>query len=267
MGEAICCLKAFRLLRPSWALNDYINNMNFNGIISLLLACIEFLLLFNLLVFIEKNKINIIALLMITLLASYQFMEFLMCQIGLQDSFYPFLAFVIISFLPPLNLLLTLKLTYDIKLNLLVSLIFVPAIAFIIYYIFVIPQFAVVKCTVLYASYHYPLGDLYGTFYYLPILFSIVILLFFIPKAEDKKKKLIAKFLLFGAVFISLPTAVGFILKFSNNYWILSSIESIMCKFAFVYAIVLSFVCLYNSPFNDERNYFKYLFNNKQRNS
>jgi len=59
--------------------------MNFNGIMSLLLACIEFLLLFNLLVFIEKNRINIIAMLMIALLAAYQSMEFLMCRVGLQD--------------------------------------------------------------------------------------------------------------------------------------------------------------------------------------
>lgn len=243
------------------------NTFNWNGIISLLLACIEFLLLFNLLVFVKRDKLNTIVFIMIFLLASYQFMEFLMCQIGLQNSFYPFLAFVIISFLPPLNLLLILNLTNDIKLNLILSLIFIPAIAFIIYYILVIPKFVVVKCTVLYASYHYPLGDLYGTFYYLPILFSIIILLWFIPKAVDKKKKLIAKLLLFGAVFISLPTIAGFILKFSNNYWILSSIESIMCKFAFVYAIILGFICLYNSPYNDERNYFKYLFNNKQRNS
>ncbi len=85
--------------------------MNWNGIVSLLIACIEFLLLFNLLVFIEKNKVNIIAMLMITLLAVYQTMEFLMCQVGLQNSIYPYIAFVVIGFLPPLNLLLALTLT------------------------------------------------------------------------------------------------------------------------------------------------------------
>lgn len=238
--------------------------MNFNGIISLLLACVEFILLFNLLVFVKKDKVNIIAMLMITLLASYQSMEFLMCQVGLQESFYPYLAFVIIGFLPPLNLLLTLSLTKNQNLNIKTFLIFIPAIAFSIYYLFVIPEFAVTSCTVLYASYHYPLGDLFGAFYYLPILISIVLLIKFIPKTEDKKTKLIAKVLLFGAIFISLPSTIGFILMFSGNYSIISSIESIMCKFAFVYAVILSFVCLYNSPFNDERNYFKYLFSNKQ---
>ena len=92
--------------------------MNWNGIISLLFACIEFLLLINLIVFIEKNRVNIIAMLMITLLASYQSMEFLMCQVGLQAPIFPYLAFVIIGFLPPLNLLLTLTLTIYLSVNL-----------------------------------------------------------------------------------------------------------------------------------------------------
>ncbi|RPI61967.1 MAG: hypothetical protein EHM44_07685, partial [Ignavibacteriales bacterium] len=151
-----------------------------NGIISLLFACIEFLLLFNLVVFIEKNRINIIAMLMIALLAAYQSMEFLMCQVGLQESFYPYLAFVIIGFLPPLNLLLTFTLSNSLNLKKKIYLIFIPAIAFAIYYSFIIPEFAVTSCTVLYASYHYPLGDLFGAFYYLPILISIVLLIKFI---------------------------------------------------------------------------------------
>ncbi|MCW8995894.1 MAG: hypothetical protein OQK77_08770, partial [Psychromonas sp.] len=65
--------------------------MNWNGIVSLLLTCIEFLLLFNLFVFAEKNKLNKIAIMMIALLASYQTMEFLMCQVELQSSFFPYL--------------------------------------------------------------------------------------------------------------------------------------------------------------------------------
>ena len=200
---------------------------------------------------------------MIALLATYQSMEFLMCQVGLQESFYPYLAFVIIGFLPPLNLLLTFTLSNSINLRKKIYLIFIPAIAFAIYYSFIIPEFAVTSCTVLYASYHYPLGDLFGVFYYLPILISIVLLIKFIKKAEDKKKKTIAKVLLFGSIFISFPVLIGFALMLSKNYSIISAMESIMCKFAFIYAVCLSFVCLYNSPFNDERNYFKYLFNNK----
>lgn len=237
--------------------------MSFNGIISLLIACIEFLLLFNLLVFVKKNKVNVVALIVITLLASYQAMEFLMCQVELQNPVFPFIAFVIISFLPPLNLLLTIDLKDQVR-DKNLYLIFLPAIVFSVYYLFVIPEFAVTSCTVLYASYHYPLGDLFGFFYYLPILISIFLLIRFIKNNSDKKLKLIAKVLLFGSLFISIPVLIGFTLMFLKNYAIISAMESIMCKFAFVYAVCLSFICLYNSPFNDERNYFKYLFSNKQ---
>ena len=92
--------------------------MNWNGTVSLLIACIEFLLLFNLLIFAEKNRLNKIAIIMIALLAAYQTMEFLMCQVELQSSFFPYFAFIIISFLPPLNLLLALTLTRNLNLTL-----------------------------------------------------------------------------------------------------------------------------------------------------
>jgi len=186
-----------------------------------------------------------------------------MCQFNLTASFYPYIAFLTISFLPPLNLLLVFTLA-GFRFKRINYLIFLPAIFFSIYYLFVIPQFSVVKCTVLYASYHYPLGDLYGALYYFPILLSLIFLAIFIRKEKDKKKKNVANLLFWGGIFISLPVVVGFTLMFSGNYSVISAMESIMCKFAFVYAMILSFVCLYNSHFNDERNYFKYLFNNKQ---
>jgi hypothetical protein len=179
--------------------------------------------------------------------------------VELQSSFFPYFAFVIISFLPPLNLTLTLSLTHNLTLTLKSRLIFLPAILFSIYYTFVIPEFAVTSCTVLYATYHYPLGDLFGLFYYLPILISIILLILFVKKEIDQKKRLIGKVLLFGALFISIPPLLGFSLMFAGSYAVISAMESVMCKFAFVYALCLAFVCIYNSPFKDERNYFKYL--------
>ena len=235
--------------------------MNWNGTVSLLIACFEFLLLFNLLIFAEKNRLNKIAITMVALLAAYQMMEFLMCQVELQSSFFPYFAFIIISFLPPLNLALTsafTKVSAD-KLSSFKFIVFIPAIFFSIYYTFIIPEFAVTSCTVLYATYHYPLGDLFGFFYYLPILVSIVLLILFEKKESDQKKRLIGKVLLFGAVFISILPVLGFSLMFAGSYAVISAMESIMCKFAFVYALCLAFVCIYNSPFKDERNYFKYL--------
>lgn len=231
--------------------------MNWNGTVSLLIACLEVLLLINLLVFAEKNRLNKIVMMIVALLAGYQTMEFLMCQVELQNAFFPYFAFVIISFLPPLNFFLVLTLTLDLKpafgevrlqrLKLLSLLLFLPASLFVIYYTLLIPQFAVTSCTVLYATYHYPYGELFGFFYYLPILVSIVLLIRFIRKENDKKTKKIGKVLLFGSVFISLPVVVGFTLMFAGNYSLISAIESVMCKLGFVYAVCLSFVCIYNS--------------------
>jgi len=235
--------------------------MNWNGTVSLLIACLEFLLFFNLLIFAEKNRLNKIAIIVVALLAVYQTMEFLMCQVELQSAFFPYLAFVIISFLPPLNLLLAsafTKVSAD-KLSSLKFIVFIPAILFSIYYTFIISEFVVTSCTVLYATYNYPLGDLYGFFYYLPIMITIILLYLFIKEESNKKNKLVGKVLLFGAVFISIPPLLGFILMFAGSYSLISAVESVMCKFAFVYALCLAFVCIYNSPFKDERNYFKFL--------
>lgn len=233
--------------------------MNWNGIGSLFIACVEIVLLINLIIFAEKNRFNIIAFIMIAVLAGYQSLEFLMCQMGYQNSIFPYLAYVDISFLPPLNLLLVLTVTHSLNnftrtLNHFRYLIFLPVIIFIVYYTFVISQFEVTSCAVLYATYHYPLGELFGFFYYLPILVSIILLILNIKKEDDKNFKLISKILLTGAIFISIPVALGFILMFAGSYQLIYAIESIMCKFAVVYAVLIGYACLLNSKKKSGRN-------------
>jgi hypothetical protein len=213
---------------------------NWNGIVSLFIACIEILLLVNLLIFSEKNRINVIIYFIIALLTAYQLSEYLICGLGLDSSEVAYLAFADISFLPPLNLLLILvvfgihsKFKY---------LIFIPPIFFLIYYYLTIEQFAVVQCTVLYATYNYPMGDLYGLFYYLPLVVSLIILIW--KKGKIVKQKFI---LLFSAhLFIVVPVAAGFILLYLDSPGLVKSMESILCKFAFGYAVALSILCLNN---------------------
>ncbi len=237
--------------------------MNWNGIVSLLIACLEFLLIINLLIFAEKNKLNRIALVTVALLASYQTMEFLMCGIELQNPFFPYLAYAIISFLPPLNLSLVLTLTYNRNFNRIHYLIFLPAVFFVVYYAFIIPQFAVTSCAVLYASYHYPLGELYAFFYYIPILILIILLIISVKRSPDKKIKFNSKVLLGGNIFISIPVVIGFTLLSAGDYSLISKIESIMCKFAFAYAICLTVIALHNSNKKDERNNSEHIPDNK----
>jgi len=233
---------------------------NLNGLGSLLVASIEIILIINLLIFAEKNKFNNTAILIVMLLTAYQTLEFLMCQMNLDYSLMPYLAFVSITFLPPLMLILLAAL-FNYK-NKFLKLVFLPAIVFVVYYTFIIDQFVVTSCTVLYASYNYPLGDLYGFIYYTPILFSTIILIRTIGKESDKKLLFSTKVLLFGNISIIIPVVIGFSLVFSGNYILISKIESIMCKFAFIYAVCLSIICLYSSKRKNGRNNPEHLSGN-----
>jgi len=215
---------------------------SWNGIASLLVACIELLLLINVIIFSEKNKINKISMLIIFLLMLYQVLEFLICGLNFTGHEFTYFAFVDITFLPPFSLILILAL-FDLY-EKWISSIFILSFGFIIFYALTINHFEILKCTAFYASYHYPLGDLYGTYFYIPILISIVILILKINLHESEQKTKLAKVLLFGNIFISLPVILSFILLIFHNHQLENIIESVMCKFALVYAICLSYFSL-----------------------
>lgn len=196
----------------------------------------------------EKNTVNIKAILLLVILALYQTIEYLMCGAGVNYSWIAYLAFVNISFLPPLNLLFVLSfLGYK---NKIFVLLFMPAVAFIIHYTLVINEFAVVSCTVLYASYNYPLGTLYGFFYYTPLIIAFYFLLTGRKKLNEQNKKL-ADILIAGLIIISVPVIIAFALYFGNHYSLLSIIESIMCKFALAYALALTYFVLKYKKINE----------------
>ncbi len=218
--------------------------INLNGLASLLFASMELILLINLLIFSEKNQINIMVFVLVGILTVYQGLEFLMCNLNLKYSFLAYLAFSDISFLPPLNLFFILKyFNRNHKLN---KALFIPAAAFAVYYYMVLDKFAVVSCSVLYASYSYPLGTFYGFFYYAPVIYAIIFLTIRIKKTKDELKKKLAKVLLGGLLFVSLPVIAAFILLAVHNESLLGIIESVMCKFAFVYAVCLGYFTLLN---------------------
>jgi len=213
---------------------------NWNGIVSLFIACIEFVLILNILFFAERNKVNRLAALLIFILMNYQLLEFLMCYAFIGLPYTAYIAFVNISFLPPLGLLIVLRFwNYDKKYWL---LLFMPPLFFTIYYLFTIEQFQLGKCTVLYASYNYPLGFLYGLFYYLPIL-ATIILLSVKAKLNNGKRNLLARVLLGGYILISIPVIASFLFAWLGMPGLQSVIESIMCKSA----VVLAFCYLYFS--------------------
>jgi hypothetical protein len=217
---------------------------DWNGIVSLLLACLELIFLINLLIFAEKNKLNWLAIGMVFLLLVYQTIEYLICGIGLTGSLMAYLAFVDISFLPPLNLYLILRL-FGNK-NKLTRLVFIPALFFVLYYSLVINKFETVKCTVLYATYNYPLGDLYGFFYYLPLLVAFILIVRNYKIANKKNFPISLNYFVFGHLVLIVPVLSAFILLSLNVTGLIDSMESILCKFAFLYCIVLVYFALSN---------------------
>jgi len=214
--------------------------MNLDGIISLLIACVELLYIINLLIFAEKNSINKLVISIIGLLFGYQFIEFLICFAGLQKQIFIYLAFLDISLLPPLGLYTVIK--FSAKESRYSKLVFIPALFFIIYYPFVIEQFAVTKCTVLYASYHYPLGELYGIFYYLPIIFSMIILNKKWGAETDPLQKTLTRTFLFGYLFTFIPSMI---LAIAIPTF-LTAVDSLLCKLAFVFATFLMIFVMKN---------------------
>lgn len=191
----------------------------------------------------------------------YQVFEFLMCMLNLQYPFMAYLAFVDISFLPPLNFYFIFS--YAGYRHKLFKLIFLPALVFVVYYFLVIDKFAVTACTVLYASYSYPLGGWYAFFYYSPIAAVIILLSIKIGKQREAVRKKLLKVLLFGLIFIFIPVIAAFVLYAAGDKLLLEIIESIMCKFAFVYAVCLAYFSLLNKNADNERSNSKYLFNYK----
>jgi len=208
--------------------------------LSLLIASIELLFLINLLIFAEKNKLNTIAEILIFTLMLYQLLEFTICRTETGNSWIIYIAFSVIAFLPPLALLFVLWIK-GIQ-NKFIKLIFLSPLFFTIFYLFHINNFHLIECTVLYSIYKYPYGDLYGFFYYVPVIIAIIFLINEITK--NKKMKLII--LLIGFLVISFPVVLAFILKLFGNDRLVTTIVSVMCKSAFFFAFSLFYFSLHN---------------------
>jgi hypothetical protein len=217
---------------------------NWNGIVSLLIACIELVLIINILIFAEKNKLNKITVVLLVVLMIYQMLEFVMCHLNYASSFVAYIAFIDISFLPLLDLYLIYN--FFVKKNESIRYMFILPFFFIIYYALVLNSFKVVSCTVFYTVYHYPLGTLYGIYFYLPVAASIFFLISYLRKGTIQKNILFAGLLLTGHIIMAIPVIFAFLFAALRMPGMLNSIESIMCKFAFSYALCLTFFALNN---------------------
>jgi len=214
---------------------------DFQGIISLFIACVEIVLLINLLIFSEKNKENKIIIGIVTLLFGYQFMEFFMCYTASHSYLLVYISFIIISFLPPLMLYLVL--TVNKFNNKSILLIFVPIVVLLTYYLFVLNSFEITNCTVLFAAYEMPLGDLYGVIYYSPIITSIYLLSKMVSNPIYKENKINLVIMLVGILATFVPVAL-IIAMFPV---LIDYVESFFCKAASIIALTFTLYAMRNN--------------------
>ncbi|MCB0749417.1 MAG: hypothetical protein KDC90_18285 [Ignavibacteriae bacterium] len=213
---------------------------NFNGLLSLILAVVELIIILFLVFKAAKNKINTLSISLMRLLFAYQFVEFLICGLDMRTSLFAYFALLAVTFMPPLSLYISLRLlNFN---NRFYSFIFLPAIFFSIYYLFVVEEFAVTSCTVVYATYNYPLGFLYGLFYYLPILTTIIILGYNSYVSKISINANLSEILFLGYTITFIP---GFI--FTRVVpGMLEAAESVLCTFAFILFLFISYFVLKN---------------------
>ncbi len=213
---------------------------HFEGIISLLTACIELVLIINLIIFSERNPINKLVIFEIVLLFVYQSLEFLICFFGLISPQFVYLLILDIAFLPPLGLFIVLK-YYNLNSKYL-WLIFLPALGFAFYYTLVLSEFVVIKCNIFFVSYYYPLSFLFGLFYYITIIVTVLILFLNGKLKQDLKVKKLSFVLFWGYILTFIP---GIILALISSMFS-SAIESLLSKFAIFFALSLSYFAISN---------------------
>ena len=214
--------------------------MQTDGIISLYLAIFEFSLLTFLLLLRKKHASANAAMLMLFFLAGYQLCETLMCKFGLTGHILPYLAITDISLLPPITLIFSLHF-WGSK-SFIPYLFLIPVTFFAVFYAIHLDAMVVAQCTPFYAMFHYPLGDLYGAFYYAPIMISMIIFIVKIKKEGNGKLRSMGIVILSVFIFISIPVVTAFVSRAAGYPELLKAVESIMCKSAGVLAMAITYV-------------------------
>lgn len=210
------------------------------GLPPLFITSLELLLLANALVFGQKNKVNMLVFILIGIFAVNNLIEFVSCQFKLNDRILLAINFSMISFIPPLSLLLVLKFwRHDSKLK---YLIFLPSVVLVYYFINLVDSFNVTECHLLYITYSYPLRFELGLLYFLMIMAALALLLVKLrePKLRYKRHLNISLIVTLG-VAVAFPMLLLILFPSLNIY-----AESILNKFAFFYVLGLTYFSLKN---------------------
>ncbi len=214
--------------------------MSPDGLLSLLIFCIETVLLINLFIFSENNETNKWVKLMLFILSLFQLSEFIICYNMINIPVMIYLQIMIAGLLPPVGLVLVQKYWgSEAKYKILY---FIFPLIFLIYYPTVLDEFKLGECTFFLAAFEIPRGVFFGLYYYGFVLAAIATNIYYLLKCTDNSKKNLGLILLLGYILTFLP---GSIIMLFNKI-MLNSVESLFCKFAVFLAFALTYLGLKN---------------------
>jgi hypothetical protein len=174
------------------------------------------------------------------LLAAYQLVEVLVCTRAPMYGFMPQMAFIVVTWLPPLGLLLIAQLSpSQATVNYAVSYFMLAVALSIVLWIAFDDRFISDSvCNVVYAKYSNPVPrfQIYSWFYWLGLLGMIVLSAIGVRNSDDPSQLRLLKMILIGSLGFIVPSVIvtHFVAPAEG------ALPSIMCHFALVLAIFLA---------------------------
>lgn len=187
----------------------------------------------------ERRVLRVTALIL-ALLGTYQFLEVLICANPAAAGFLPRLAFITVTWLPPLGLVLIARLsrpqlrTFHVSATCMLA-----AGAGMVLWILADQSFATASvCSAVYARYAHvaPRFMIYGVFYWLGLFGMVALSGYGILRSEDAHQKQLLQQVFYGTVGFVLPSVV--ISHFAPATR--GALPSIMCHFALILALFLT---------------------------
>ena len=202
------------------------------GTLSLIFFVIELVILIIVIIFNRDHPFFWSIVGLVGLLQLYQLSEWLIC-IGVNENVTGRIAYVIITFLPPLGYFLSTRIVgwkfpdYWIG--------FAAATAFSLYYLISPNSVELVDCNPLYAIYNYDLSLYYGIYYIGILVYSILFLVAHMIWRREKIERKLSILLLIGYLSFLAPMYLMILIDYS----FINTVTSIMCKYALLLAVTL----------------------------
>ncbi|HUQ85675.1 MAG TPA: hypothetical protein VM077_05085 [Candidatus Limnocylindrales bacterium] len=216
--------------------NKLLNNRStfycFTPTVSFATFLIEFILAIYVVARYKMNKFNLIAVSIILLLGLFQFSEYMICKSN-HVIFWGQIGIASITMLPILGLHLITIITKKSKL-LFFGYIVTAVIIFSIFFLSFLNNFI---CTDKFVGLNYenPVDMLYTIYYFSLLIVGLVILLDHLRVKEMHTQE--QKWMVAGYLSFILPTAFIFIFSNLTHF----AIPSVMCGFAILFALILTF--------------------------